>query len=176
MISSLRRDGYRNFFIPLSPNPLNIESESYLSNVFKIDIHESKVLRSYSIMRPALWSGAYQILFNSIPLNPLDDRTHSTPFLVDDHFLLVLPGTTRISTLEIFSTSPCLLWTMTITSSTALFVDDASTTRTLTCTSLFCSIGPKVFMDPLSIYLCYLCVAFVLTFASCCCYFVLKPF
>ncbi|VYS68154.1 unnamed protein product [Arabidopsis thaliana] len=136
MISSLRRDGYRNFFIPLSPNPLNIESESYLSNVFKIDIHESKVLRSYGIIRPALWSGAYQILFNSIPLNPLDDRTHSTPFLVDDHFLLVLPGTTRISTLETFSTSPCLLWTMTITSSTALFVDDASTTRTLTCTSL----------------------------------------
>ncbi|CAA0405678.1 hypothetical protein AtNW77_Chr5g0117351 [Arabidopsis thaliana] len=144
MISSLRRGGYRNFFNPLSPNPLNIESEPYLSNIFKIDIHESKDLRSYGIMRPALWSSAYQMLLNSIPLNPPGDRTHSTPLLVDDHFLLNLPGTARISTLRIFSMSPHLLWTVTITSSTALFVDDVLTTRALTGTSRLRSIGPQV--------------------------------
>ncbi|CAD5333196.1 unnamed protein product [Arabidopsis thaliana] len=128
MISSLRRSGYRNFFNPLSLNTVNIEFEPYLSNIFKIDhIHESKDLRSYGIMRSAVWSSAYQMLLNSIPLNPPDDRTHSTPLLIDDHFLLVLPGTARISTLGIFSTSPRLLWTVTITSSTALFVDDVST-------------------------------------------------
>ena len=171
MISSLRRRDYQNFINLWHPFPLSIESNQVLSNDLKIDIHEIMGLSNFGIMSPYSCSGAYQSCFNSLPLNPPDDRTCLTPILVDEKFRLVLLRPMRISTLGPFSTSLCLL-TMTIISSNASPVDDSSTTRGTTCTILLRSYGLQVLIDPLSIYLCYLCVALMLTFV-CCCYSIL---
>ncbi|EFH48347.1 hypothetical protein ARALYDRAFT_351421 [Arabidopsis lyrata subsp. lyrata] len=123
MAPSPRSGGYRSFFNPFSPFPLNTDFKQVHLINSKVIIHEIESLRKNGIMIPYPRNGGYRSFLNFLSPSPSDHRTVNTHLLADEQFQLALLAPTRTSDMEPSSTSPRLL-TVTNLSSIDSFVED----------------------------------------------------